>query len=81
MSPELKKMTNEVYDLATVMRPFLMGKPGQIAMSTICMLASEIMVNTCDPEKIDKNIELMTKCVIDYVGMLQDVHDAPETSL
>ena len=81
MSPELQKMTDDVLNLATVMRPFLMGKPGQITMSTLCMLAAEIMVNNADPEKIDKNVKLMAKCVIDYVELLQKDYDAPKTNL
>ena len=72
MTPELEKMTEEVYDLATVMRPFLMSKQGQVSMSTLCMLASEVLVNTGEPGTIDNSIALMAKCVSEYVEMLQN---------
>ena len=81
MTPELEKLVNETFDLCTVMRPFLIKKPPSIAMSTLCMLASEVVVNTSAPGTIDSNIELMAKCVAEYVQRLQERRDADQADI
>ena len=59
-------MLNEVIDLATLMRPFLGGKPGPVVMTTLCLLIAESLITTGAPGSIDANINVVTKCVRDY---------------
>jgi len=68
-------MLNEVIDLATIMRPFLMGKRGPVVMTTLCLLTAESLINTGAPGLMENNIEMVANCVRDYVVRLERTSD------
>ena len=75
---DTNQMLDEVIDLATIMRPFLMGKRGPVVMTTLCMLTAEALLHTGANGTIEERLAMVDNCVRDYVGQLERIaNDAP----
>jgi len=72
---DTNNMLDEVIDLATVMRPFLLGKRGPVVMTTLCMLTAEALLHTGANGSIDERMDMVDRCVRDYVGQLERLAD------
>ena len=73
-----EKMLDEVIDLATIMRPFLMGKRGPVVMTTLCMLTAEAVLHTGAMGTVDERLAMVDNCVRDYVSQMERIaNDAP----
>jgi hypothetical protein len=71
-------MLDEVVDLATIMRPFLMGKRGPVVMTTLCMLTAEALLHTGANGTVEQRLAMVDNCVRDYVSQLEKIaNDAP----
>lgn len=70
-------MIDECIDLATVMRPFIANKRGPIAMTTLCMLTAEAIINTSSDAKREEMFRMVDACIRDYTHRLEDAADDP----
>ena len=75
---DTNNMLDEVIDLATIMRPFLLGKRGPVVMTTLCMLTAEALLHTGASGSVDERMDMVDRCVRDYVSQLERLgNDAP----
>ena len=75
---DTEKMLDEVIDLATIMRPFFMGKRGPVVMTTLCMLTAEAVLHTGAMGTVDERLAMVDNCVRDYVSQMERIaNDAP----
>ena len=75
---DTNNMLDEVVDLATIMRPFLAGKRGPVVMTTLCMLTAEAVLYTGATGNIDERMDMVDRCVRDYVSQLERIaNDTP----
>ena len=75
---DTNQMLDEVIDLATIMRPFLMGKRGPVVMTTLCMLTAEAVLHTGAMGSVEERLAMVDNCVRDYVIQLERIaNDAP----
>lgn len=65
MEYDLERIANECEELITVMRPFLMGKPGPVIMTTLSFLVCEALNNVCEQEDFEKNLRVFASSVRD----------------
>ena len=75
---DANKLIDECIDLATVMRPFIANKRGPVVMTTLCMLTAEAVLYTGAMGNIDERMDMVDRCVRDYVSQLERIaNDAP----
>ena len=72
---DTNQMLDEVIDLATIMRPFLLGKRGPVVMTTLCMLTAEAIINTVPDVSTEEMFRMVDQCIRDYTMRLEDAAD------
>jgi hypothetical protein len=79
LKSDQESMGQEVIDLATVVRPFLMGKRGQVAMSTLALLVAEAMMNLTDMKFQQNTLDLFNNSVEAYIEEITRIMQARES--
>jgi hypothetical protein len=75
---ETNSQIDDTIDLATLMRPFLVGKDIPVVMGTLCLLLAEALTVVGDPKAMDRNVDLIGVCIRGYIEQIGELaNDAP----
>lgn len=78
LKSDQESMGLEVINLATVVRPFLMNKRGQVAMSTLALLVAEAMMNLTDMAFQQNTLDLFNNSVEAYIEEITRIMQSRE---
>jgi hypothetical protein len=68
---ETENMVEEVINLATIMRPFLLKKRPPVVMTTLCMLTAEVVMNLRFTSTKAEVLDAVDRGVRDYFEKLE----------